>query len=300
MSIVETTRSDRWRSIAWNGIGFSAPAEWEIGRIGLRYLELEVESGPVMEIKWNTVKGRFSQHAHLRRLAGLQKRHLRKAFQQMPLPASWETAVQPYDASGFSWKSESGSGKGVLLYNPTSRVAALIQFHRRQTEISDFSTSRLLTSFREQTHGVAISWAVFDIRAEIPIEFQLQRFRFEAGKYELLFSHKHHQLQMMRWSPAAVILRRKELRSLALDEFAVKEKPQPQWLQSDATTVAGQVNPGSAVGWFFSRIRRRPAHRCFCLWHEVEKNRILGVQISGRRPVDRNRFETICRKYETI
>ena len=60
--------ADRWKHIAWNGIRFKAPAEWEVGQIDSRHLILEREAEPVMEVKWGSVKGAFSHKAHLKRL----------------------------------------------------------------------------------------------------------------------------------------------------------------------------------------------------------------------------------------
>ncbi|KPJ77450.1 MAG: hypothetical protein AMJ54_08070 [Deltaproteobacteria bacterium SG8_13] len=253
-----------------------------------------------MEVKWNRVKGRFSHKAHLRRLAGLQKRNLKKTFQQAELPSAWEKALGGYDVSGFSWQSESISGKGVLIYGPESRAATLIQFYRQDIAGVETAASRLLASFRDRISGEVMPWEVFDIRATIPIDFALQRFRFEAGQYELNFSSRREQLRMIRWSPAAVLLRRQDLATMARGSFFSKDKQEPQWLQSDAATVEGQMTPTSIAALAASRIRRRPAYRLFRLWHEIDKNRILGVLISGRNSIDRRKLSAICEKYETV
>ena len=49
-----------WMEIAWNGIRFMAPADWQVGTIGKHYLMLEEDSRPVLEFKWGQVKGAFS------------------------------------------------------------------------------------------------------------------------------------------------------------------------------------------------------------------------------------------------
>lgn len=253
-----------------------------------------------MEVKWNRVKGRFSHRAHLRRLAGLQKRELKKTFRRATLPAAWEKALERYDASGFTWQSESIGGKGVLVYHPVNRAAFLIQFLHQATALVERVAPRLLASFRVLLTGDAMPWEIFDIRATVPVEFGLQRFRFEAGRYELNFAAKTQQLRMIRFGPAAVLLRRQDLAALARDSFHPGRKRTPQYLHRDAAAVEGQVAPLSAVSRVVSRIRRRPVYRVFRLWHEMQKNRILGVQISGRNPIDRRQFSTICETYESI
>ena len=296
---IETPTQQIWRRIAWNGIRFSAPANWEIGRIGMCYLQLESETGPAVEVKWNRIKGRFSHKRHLRRLAGLQKRKLRKSFRQAAMPASWENALQDRVAAGFAWQTETIGGRGVLVYSPASRTATLLQFYSGRSGDAERSAPRLLASFRDHVSGSLMPLAVFDIRAQIPIEYELQRFRFEIGRYDLRFSARNRKLRMIRWSPAAVLLRRQDLRTMAQDCFHPKGKRPIHWLRNDAARVEGEVAPSSVAARIASKIRRRPAYRFFRLWHEVEKNRILGVHVSGSHPVDRRQFAAICETYET-
>ena len=276
------------------------PDHWDIGRIGLRYLEFETETGPVMEVKWEQIKGRFSHRAHLRRLAGLQKRKLKKSFQRATLPEVWTQALKGYDATGFSWQAESISGRGVLLYGPASRVATLIQFYRQPNEVAETAAPHLLASFRDQISGDVAIWELFDIRAAIPVDFALQRYRFEAGRYEMNFSSRHYQLRMIRYSLAAILLGRQDLPALAKTTFLPKVKQKPLWLQTNDAAVEGRITPSSTLARVASRIRRYPPYRIFRLWHEIEKNRILGVQISGKKLIDYQRFSDICENYETI
>ena len=74
----------RWKEIAWYGMRFKIPADWQMSQIGIRYLAIEDEFGLVMEIKWAPVKGKFSHSSHLKRLIALQKRQLRNAVRPEP------------------------------------------------------------------------------------------------------------------------------------------------------------------------------------------------------------------------
>ena len=187
----------------------------------------------------------------------------------------------------------------MLIYSPASRTATLLQFYSGRSAAAERAAPRLLTSFRDHVSGSLMPLAVFDIRAEIPIEYELQRFRFEIGRYDLRFSARNRKLRMIRWSPAAVLLRRQDLRAMAKDCFHPKEKKPLHWLRNDAAGVEGEETPSSVAARIASRIRRRPAYRFFRLWHEVDKNRILGVHVSGSRPIDRRQFAAICETYET-
>ncbi len=179
-------------------------------------------------------------------------------------------------------------------------MATLILFYRQPNEVSEADASNLLNSFRDQIAGEVAIWELFDIRVAIPVDFALQRFRFETGRYELNLSSRHHQLRMVRFSPAATLLGRQDLPTMAIHTFLPKIKQKPVWSQTDDAAVEGRITPSSTAARVASRIRRLPPYRIFRLWHEIEKNRILGVQLSGKKPVDFQRFSDICEKYETI
>jgi hypothetical protein len=36
------------------------------------------------------------------------------------------------------------------------------------------------------------------------------------------------------------------------------------------------------------------------LWHEVDKNRILGVRLEGRLPIEAGVLDGICKTYATV
>ena len=89
---------NQWKEIAWYGIRFKIPADWQLGQIGIRYLLIEDQFGPAMEIKWTPVKGKFSHQDHLKRLASLQEKQVRKSIKPEPVSAEWETALSHFEA----------------------------------------------------------------------------------------------------------------------------------------------------------------------------------------------------------
>jgi len=297
---LEETASTRWRAIAWNGIRFEAPADWEIGKIGLRYLMLETEAGPVMEIKWNPVKGRFSPKAHLRRLAALHHRKFRKTFGNQPLPADWTEALARFDASGFRWRAKSVAGRGAITYCRRCRTAALIQFLSTPSDRTDPRIRKLLASFRDHSDSGVVTWSVFDIRAEVPDHFRLKSHRFDAGEFELVFSSAKQQITMHRWSPAAILLQRYKLEELAQSRLDLDAKQAPALKSSEPGIVEGDIHPSSRWALWKYRLQRKPPYRCIRIWHAAQKNRILSVQLAGKSVIDRDLFTLVCNRYEVL
>ena len=186
----------KWRQVAWNGVRFDTPMDWEIGKIGHRYLLLEAPRGPAMEIKWAPVKGKFKLRTQLKRLAASQGRQLRRGLREEKLPMDWARAIERYDSLGFAWQTDSIGGRGVVLYCPGCRKAVLLQFFEKTGQRPFGQADRVLASFDDHPEGRKTLWSVFDIVAEVPVAYHLKRFRFEAGAYELSFTNRQSQLTL--------------------------------------------------------------------------------------------------------
>lgn len=293
--------SAEWKQIAWNGVRFEVPQEWEIGGIGLRYLLLENDSRPLFEIKWARIKGRFSHRAHLKRLMSAHSRTLRRSMEEIPLAQSWRQALGSLKAVGFSWQGPAVGGRGAVAFCPECRTAALLQFYQGGTADADSIARRVLSSYRDHGHGPSALWSVFDIRAEIPRHYDLKKFRFDSGAYELSFADRRQRLDLIRWAPAAALLRESELGTLALRWAG---NGGSRLVESRASGVVElRMKPdANCLGRLWRRMQRKPRWRILRLWHEQRKNRILGVRVEGSRsfPAPTEAFNRICSQYVSL
>ena len=105
-----------FQEIGWNGIRFSAPSDWQVSRIGSRYLFLENPTGPALEVKWGPVRGRFSPQRQLRRLASMQTHASRRHFRQRPLPPAWEKALAPGRATPTGRAPPGAAAQGYAAF----------------------------------------------------------------------------------------------------------------------------------------------------------------------------------------
>jgi len=291
----------KWRQIAWNGVRFDTPMDWEIGKIGHRYLMLETPRGPVMEVKWAPVKGKFNLRTQLKHLAASQGRQLRKSLREEKLPTDWARAVERYDSLGFAWRNDSLGGRGAVLYCPGCRKAVLLQFFEKTGQRPFAQADQVLASFDDHNEGRKTLWSVFDIHAEVPVVYHLKRFRFEAGAYELSFSNRQSQLTLQRWGPAAVLLKDGGLEGFEQRCLGLSANRSVTFKKRSPLTV--ELENGLPSGLFprlYRRLQRHPLYRCQRLWHEVDKNRILGVRLEGRHPVEAEVLDGICKTYATV
>lgn len=291
------TQEPAWRFIAWNGIAFEAPSAWEIGVIEPRYLLLEIAGKPVVEIKWNRIRGRFSARRMLRRLSSGQRPAVRKSLRNEPLPAPWAQALADRQHSGFAWQTADAAGRGVLMFCPQCSTAALIQF-RDPPRSHDLQT-RLLQSFRDHFSGDGTPWSVYDIAAVIPDDYNLQTYRLDAGRFELAYTAPDRsRLRLFRWAPASILLQDGGLTEF----FALRMGADPQTIRANADRsleVNAGREPPALLRWM-RNVRTQPIHRRMRIWHLPEHNRILGVRLEGFRPLDPQRFEWICDHYAVV
>lgn len=286
-----------FKNMAWNGIQWSVPRDWSPSRIGLRHVELESETGPAMEVRWATVKGRFSSHDRLKRLSRSAERQ-GGALNASELPEEWRKALQQYEAVAFDWLAGNQRAQGVLVFCPICRSASLIQFFRRERAPAiDQQAAKVLASFRDHRHDGKVAWQMFDICAVLPAEFRLKHYRFEAGRFTLGFSHRRRTLVLYRWAPAELLLKDRTLSALAETVSA------GAGAMSRPLAVAGHPGIEShdpqplGIGQRLKAYAGIARFRRARLWHLKERNRILGVVVEDRLPLAPELLDAVCDGY---
>jgi hypothetical protein len=292
--------TDNWKRIAWNGIQFKAPADWEASKIDSHHLILERGMEPVMEIKWGTVKGRFSHKTHLKRLVSSHSKKLKGRIAEWFLPPPWEKALAGFETRGFLWQADKTSGRGAILYCRACHNATLIQFIGESSAGYEKVLLTILKSFRDHRQDSRILWSIFDIRVRLPEQFKLLRYRFEAGKYELAFNDGVQKIFIQRWAPAAAILDGRDLNwfRMTIPELATGNAPPPTVDHSNA--IEWNISPAGKWRRMLCRLKAGPSYFWFRLWHLEDKNRILSVRAESKYPLDFQLLNRICAVYDSL
>ncbi len=288
------------KEVAWNAVHFQCPSGWQVDQIGRRHLRLDNGQGPVMEVKWGAVKGRFSHPAHLKRLAALNSRRAKGQLVPWTLPTAWKAALAEFETGGFQWRGSAAESRGVSLYCPVCRNGVLIQFFRSTPGAVEKDFMAVLESFRDHASAGQIAWSVFDIRAKLPQTMQLHRFRFDAGRFELEFSDGRQTVQLYRWAPAAALLAKDDLTRFAGTIFGFSGRHPQETTVKGHAGIQWHISP--AAGWPQWLIRLKPqlSFFWFRLWLLEEKNRIFGVRAASRHPLDEPLLNRICNDYEAV
>jgi len=290
-----------WQEFAWNGIRFEAPANWQVGTIGPRYLLIEDDTGPVLELKWGRITGRFSHRTHLRRLAAHKEKKIGQSVKECPIPPLWEDAVANYKATGFSWQGQGIGGRGVLLYCTACHTATLIQFYIKGGRQSEKIPRHILNSFLDHREDNLVTWSLYDIRAILPAEFNLKHYRFEAGEFELSFASNRQKLNLHRWGPAFTLLSNCDLLQIARMLIPNPYGVGGPVIHGDGEAVEWRIDPPATPwGRWWVRINRKSAFQWLRLWHLPVKNRILGVRMQGKKSINPRFLDWVCEGYESL
>ncbi len=272
------------KKIAWNGIQLSVPSTWELARVDARHLTFVNYGHPSMEIKWRTLKGRFSHRSQLKKLNAGHKAHPSKEISKWQLPPTWEQALASYSRQGFSWQSGPNSGHGATLYCPVCHKAIMFQIFEVKNRLTDPGLLHILKSLSDHREDECTAWKVFDIQALVPKSFRLNHYHFKPGNHELAFIDRSTAVRFHRWAPGTALLAGTSLSTFAADTLALStERPRPTSVQG---FPAVEWRNQGVTGWRsrFYRLRTKPALKWVMVWHIKRNNRILGISLESKKP----------------
>ena len=296
-------KAEKWKLVAWNGVSLRVPPQWEISSLATSYLQLEDGLGPVLEFKWQKVKGRFSHQNHLKKLAQHSRSKAGVNFRQTSLSEKWRQALDHFEVQAFEWQGAEIGGKGVVLYCPASQQASLLQFYHKRDRDDSMVQLEVLNSFRDSCKEDMVKWSLFGLQAFVPKQFELVRYGFQPGHYQLEFQGPRERIYLNRWGPADLLLRDGNLRHwfeercrefgwgdlASIGEHSYHGKPALSGKSRDTNSMALRI---------WARIVRKLPNLWIRIWHLSSQNQILGVTARSLIPMDENLLEEICRNYD--
>ena len=260
---------------------------------------LEDHRGPSLEIVWSQIKGRFSHRKHLKRLAGEFPHRTAVRIENWNLPPDWRQAVSEFDATGFRWRAANEGGHGVMLYCRVCRRACLIHFYDAPKNNPQLATAlKILDSFQDHYTSDGHLWSVFDVRATLPVPFKLERYRLDAGRFELVFGYRQNRIILHRWALAEIVLKDKGLSGFGSENGLIGPEAATKTAVAEFSAIEERREAIGADAWL-RLLTARPCYYWCRLWHVKARNRILGIVAETRRPMDSELYERICRHYET-
>jgi hypothetical protein len=293
--------AEYWKTLAWNGITLRVPCGWDPARVGARHLLLESPGGPAMEIKWGPVRGRFSHRVHLKRIGRQLPGGKAGAACEWPLPDDWKPALARFDSLGFRWRGAGICAEGAILHCPACRTATLVQFFQPPgagaAPAAAAPAAGILASLRDHRQDDRVDFAVFDLRLQVPGRYALRGQRFDAGRFRLDFADARNRLSYFRWAPAQALLGGGTLEEFARRQGFAELEFSPFAEAGRAGIEGREPGAGGVSARLMAFLGTRPACRAR-LWPAENRNRILGVRVTGRREIPLALLEELCAGYD--
>jgi len=274
------------KTVAWNGISLALPACWQPMAVNATRLLFEDHFQPVFEISWGRPAVRRNAlkriHRRLNRIAADNK----CSVMADPLPIKWRRALARFEFNGFRWRSAKIAAIGMVIYCPICGMTTLMQFFHplTLTESCHDSIEAILAAFRDHDQKNKTFWALYDIQAKMPFEFQLVKHHFRTGLFQLDFKGKFARVTLYRFAPADVILK-----GQSLEEFACKGWPAKKKRFADAylPRECNMIYETVPTSSFFRQAAARCYGRKLGAWVNIRQlmpvNRILAVRAEGDR-----------------
>jgi hypothetical protein len=289
------------RRIAWNGISFCVPSNWEMAvyrlmRRGVSRIELEDEYSVRVEAEWIRAKHRLKLDGIMERYVKASKPLTLKSVDHKEiggLPEGWHATrfvMKETDAENGSRRLTVTRHELVTAFymNPQTSLFCCVLLHSSQGDGEDsVETIKLLAStFQDHDGSKLIPWVLFDIGFSLSSDFALEKASFDIGCKKMVFKWKSRHLYLWHFSCA--------------DIFLKDEKTPAHWSSGYLNSFSGIHGPvfypdnAGNIAWR----RRRPflfghrteiarmCHRYKTGWHLDEAENRLVVWVFNYRRED--------------
>lgn len=271
-----TPAPEQWQLIGWDGITVRLPQQWQPTVILRDYLFFEHEGRPVFEMKWQPAGRRFAPEKILKNI-GKTLQHAHSSLREWDGLSSLAGPADRFTVTGFQLREGALDSRGLLLYCPACRRATLLRLYG-EPPADSLTLEHILTSFSDHADGDDLLWAVYDICCRLPARAKLVTHEFLAGRYAIAFSLDAVLLTLLRFKPAAVLLRNQDLTAFGAP-LAGTARRAGQGSPDASTWIEAASGPLRLL----RRLQRKPAWSWLKLWHIRDENVILGVKGEGTR-----------------
>ncbi len=280
-----------WQDISWNGISFQVPATWQPVVILNNYLLFEDQYRPILELKWQQIKGSFSVERILKQLRSSGSK--KDSIKARSVPQEWQQLLKPFNCYTFEWQGEKNYGTGLLRHCPDCNLTTLLQFYMDDPQHEPVCRHILQTlrCHQETDHQ---GWSIYDIAFSLPVAANLQTQEFLTGRYRISFQLGELFFSLLRFKPAKVLLSDIGLKGFGRQLLQHGE----QYVGRDEDSqLACWRKEGNSWQRFKKKLRKQQADHFLCLRHVPEHNVILGVQAKSNQPIDEMVVQTILQNY---
>jgi hypothetical protein len=294
------------KNIAWDGISFYVPPEFEVSGIDKKFLQLDNGEQPCIELRWYDAGRTYKEKTYFRQLAKKIESASGLKIESTVLPSSWKKPLKEYNTTAFYWQSDLATGRGVMFYSKEAGKVMLVQFIGKNNEQIDNAAVTIFESLRFSNHEENQCWQIYDMKAILPGTMKIESFEFKPGRFNITLTDNTETVSLYRFSPADVILKDCTLGEFSKTLFADEIKKQSLSIAEleygeGSTCMFGQEKGPSTAALAISKLssKRRPYGQIEIRYTQ-ESNRILAVVVKSRQPIPEDRAKNIFKQYEII
>jgi hypothetical protein len=284
---------DAWGRFGWHGMAFDVPFDWCPGRLEgdfkNGYVRIEDESDVRAELRWETAGRRVAPASKFvdNYIAQVRKKTRRKDPNPRIERDRCVNELGDIDHEVFSWHGAYCAHSLLAVCPRTRRVVHLRVFFDAGDERRAM-TRRIFASLTTgPRHGLA-EWSAFGFRFLVGDDWKLDTSGLRTGCLQFTFAHGDDELEVTRFSLAAMVLRKTTLAKWvpstyhkAMRKYRVAAK-EGEFEGCPAVRCEGVMKLTARP---FGLFRRRRRLRLLA-WHDAEADRVFAVRLSTLTPED--------------
>lgn len=278
------TKRRTW--VGWQGVVAEVPADWSLVAVSgdekNGYFRADNGGTLALEVKWSKVGNNVDLASKLSAYLEDLRRRARKR------KVKFEHKLKSKDGGvlSFTWRADRKAQGRLWRCEQCSRVMIAQVSGTHSDEVSSVASSILPTVVDHSEAGWR-TWAMYDLVADIPVGYALERHKLMSGYIQLVFRKKTNKLIIERWGIANVALKNTSLREWIKERMGRDLEPYDFKIEDiEFEEEIGVVIEGRRSGLLqmlksaFEFITfRRPATRLDgYAWVCSESNRIYSVQ----------------------
>lgn len=291
----------------WQGIEMELPANWELGGLSgdynNGYIRMDDESIPRIELKWTKTKDKKPDlHKILDAYFKTMKKRMGPGSSLLSIKRDInlvknEEFFEGRDVLFYNWKANVRAN-GAIWHCKECKRTIVVQIMGYIKESILPLTIRILESIHDHPTGHTSLWSAYQLTAEVPRRYQLERRKLMSGYLLLSFADGSRVLNVERYGLANVTLKETDLRTwfrgyyakmLRKYGFSFKEIEENGQGDDDDVRIEmlGQDKriidkiPFSPIFAIDKILRRKQVASTF--WHCKKSNKIFVVMAMSKR-----------------
>ena len=278
--------------VGWQGIAAEVPADWSLAAIGgdekSGYFRVDSTRSMALEAKWSSASSQADLRGMLERYLSDLKRKSRKRR----IDFDYRIKSKEHGALSFTWQADRRAVGRLWRCDECSRVV-IAQVSGAPSDNVAEAASLILPSFEDHSDEGWRTWAAYDLIAEVPPGYRLEKHQLMAGYIQLVFRKRSNRLVIERWGLADVALKKTTL----ADWYAERVRNDFRYYRYTVAAVDAEDEPALRItgkrrgvrqlvrSLGETVIRRRPAvFLDSYVWLCKESNKIYSVQSVHSKP----------------